>query len=99
MLSATIAVVLAELLLNRPSAARIVFVNELRPYIMFGPPANYTWKSDAPSPSSRKRELAVSYTNADGLRVESPGYPLTKSKPVGQLRIAMLGGSTVHIGT
>jgi hypothetical protein len=69
------------------------------PYVEFRPPSNTTWSSDNPSPSSRTGEFALTYTNQDALRVESPEYHLAKNKPQGQIRIAIVGGSTVHIGT
>ena len=77
----------------------IPFHNVIYPYVEFRPPSRTTWTSSSPSPSSRTGELAITYTNQDALRVESPEYPLAKSKPQGQIRIAIVGGSTVHIGT
>jgi hypothetical protein len=94
-----IAVLIAELILERRKPLKIPFLNELYPYVMFRPPENYAWRSSEPSPSSRKGEYAIAYTNEDSLRIESPDYQLSKKKPVGQIRIAVIGGSTVHIGT
>lgn len=88
-----------EFILVSAKPLEIPFHNVIYPYVEFRPPSRTTWVSELPSPSSRKGELATTYTNQDALRIESPNYHLTKAKPAGQVRIAVLGGSTVHIGT
>ncbi len=98
-LSIGLIIILFERFLEEPPTSHIPFHNVLYPYVEFRPPSNSTWRSEGPSPSSHGKEVAVAYTNADALRVESPDYPLAKQKPPRQLRIAMIGGSTVHIGT
>ena len=77
----------------------IPFHNELHPYVMFRAPGNVTWQSDGASPSSRAGVPAVEHTNQDGLRVPSAGYDVPRKKPPGQIRLAVLGGSTVRVGT
>ncbi len=93
------AVLLLEIFLESEKVPVFPFHNTLYPYVEFRPPANMTWQSDEPSLSSRNGEFAVAHTNRDSLRIKSPAYSLDRKKPVGQIRIAMIGGSTVHIGT
>jgi hypothetical protein len=94
-----VALIILEFVFVPAKPLEIPFHNVIYPYVEFRPPSLTTWTSDLPSPSSRTGELATTYTNQDALRVESLDYHLTKSKPPGQVRIAILGGSTVHIGT
>lgn len=90
----------AELLLRTQAApSRIPFHNVLHPYVMFRAPADVTWQSSGPSPSSRTGEIAVEMTNADGFRTPAVGYAIPRTKPAGQTRIAVVGGSTVRVGT
>ena len=77
----------------------IPFHNVLYPYVEFRGPANAVWRSPERTPSSRNQEFAVEFTNGDSLRIESASYKLDKKKPASQIRIAILGGSTVRIGT
>ena len=92
-------VVLLEIVLERKKPLEFPFHNVLYPYVEFRPPAKASWDSDKPSPSSRTGEYAIEYTNEDSLRIPSPDYVLHKEKPASQVRIAIVGGSTVRIGT
>jgi len=94
-----VALVIAEVFLQHHQPPKLPFYNKLAPYVMFKPPPNYVWKSDGPAPSSREGRPAIAFTNGDSLRVPSSDYPLSRKKPEGQFRIAMIGGSTVHGGT
>jgi len=98
-LTVAIAEVVLTLALKAQQPIEFPFHNVLYPYVEFRPPANTTWQSDSRSPSSRTSEFAVEYTNQDSLRIPSPSYLLEKRKPPCQLRIGLLGGSTVRIGT
>lgn len=93
------AVLVTESILRKQEPLAFPFHNVLFPYVMFRPPSNNVWHSDGPSPSSRTGEVAIEYSNKDGLRIESSDYQLTPQKPKGQLRMAVVGGSTVRIGT
>lgn len=75
------------------------FYNVIYPYVEFHPHPKVSWRSPEPSPSSRTAEHATSYTNEDSFRIASPDYRLVPEKPEGQVRIAVIGGSTVHGGT
>ncbi len=92
-------IITLELIIEKGGPLRFPFHNELYPYVEFRPPSNATWKSEYPSPSSHIRELAVEYTNKDSFRIPSPDYNLQKQKPEEELRIAVIGGSTVRVGT
>ena len=93
------AILVTESILDERNPPAIPFHNTLYPYVVFRPPSNTEWQSDEPSPSSRTGEIAIEYSNKDGLRVESSDYQLTPEKPKGQFRIVVIGGSTVRIGT
>lgn len=93
------AVLVTESILEKKEPITFPFHNVLFPYVMFRPPSNTVWYSDGSSLSSRTGEVAIEYSNKDGLRIESSEYQLTSHKPKGQLRIAVIGGSTVRIGT
>jgi hypothetical protein len=98
--SFVVALLVAELVLRaRAGPARIPFHNVLYPYVMFRAPADVVWRSPGPSPSSRTGEVAVETTNADGFRTPAAGYAVPRSRPGGQTRIAVVGGSTVRVGT
>lgn len=99
--SALAALLLAEAYLSRQAASRLTlpFYNELYPYVMFRPHADYTYETPDTHLMSRNTERVQHYTNADGFRVPSPGYDLPRSKPAGQLRIAFLGSSAVQLGS
>jgi len=75
------------------------FYNTLHPYVMFRPPAECTWRPEEPSASSRYRRCPVAYTNNHGFRIASPTAGPVLPKPPGTIRVAVLGGSTVHGGT
>lgn len=94
-----VSIITLELIIEKGGPLRFPFHNELYPYVEFRPPSNATWESDYPSPSSHSKELAVEYTNEDSLRIPSADYNLKKQKPEGELRIALIGGSTVRVGT
>ena len=88
-----------EIIFENRKPQEFPFYNVLYPYVMFRPRANDNWNSEKPTVSSHNTGYALVYTNEDSLRIESPNYKLKKEKPPGQIRIAMIGGSTVHIGT
>ncbi len=88
-----------EFLLEIKRPTEIPFYNIIYPYVEFRPPSNIVWNSPEPSPSSRSGEYAKSYTNQDSFRIASSDYRLLPKKPKGQIRIAVIGGSTVHGGT
>ncbi len=92
-------VAILEVVLRYRKTLEFPFQNALYPYVVFRPPANYAWRSPEPSLSSRNGDYAVAYTNEDSLRIASPHYQLEKQKPADQVRIPMIGGSTVHVGT
>jgi hypothetical protein len=94
-----IVVVIFEIFYTPYETSYVPFYNVLYPYVEFRPPSNYTWQSEEPSASSRSRRRAVAYTNADGLRIPSPSRSPETQKPPATIRIAVLGGSTVHGGT
>ena len=84
---------------DKETPIQFPFENVLHPYVEFRPPANNEWHSEEPSRSSRSGEHATAFTNEDAIRVPSADYKLPRKKPDRQIRVAMLGGSTVHIGT
>jgi lysophospholipase L1-like esterase len=94
------AVALAEAVLDyrAPAQGVLPFYNELHPYVMFRPPASSIFEAE-PHAMSHGKTRVRHYTNPDGLRVESPGYDLPKHKPAGQLRVAVLGGSAIQLGS
>ena len=75
------------------------FYNVLYPYVMFRPNESYTYEPPETYAMSHNKSRVFVYTNEDGFRVPSPGYKLPKQKPVGQLRIAVLGGSLVELAS
>ncbi|HUG82793.1 MAG TPA: hypothetical protein VML01_14075 [Bryobacterales bacterium] len=95
------ALVLAEVYLASTGGPKwnLPFYNTLYPYVMFRPPANLRYLSAEKFAMSHNTKTVHHYTNEDGLRIVSPDYELPKQKPPGQLRIAMLGGSTVEIAS
>ncbi|MCB1018951.1 MAG: SGNH/GDSL hydrolase family protein [Acidobacteria bacterium] len=94
------AVGLAEAVLawRAPDSVILPFYNELHPYVMFRPPASSVFEAP-PHAMSHEQTPVRHYTNADGLRVEAPDYDLPRSKPVGQLRVAVLGASAIQLGS
>src|SRR5260370_41805379 len=64
---------------------------------MFRPDENYIYDTPEPFDMSPLKSRDFVYATQDGFRVPSPNYRLPKQKPAGQLRIAFLGSSTVHI--
>lgn len=101
LVSALLAVVLAEAYLGYQAPSRLVlpFYNELHPYVMFRPAANATYISAEPHAMSHGQSKVYLYTNADGFRVSAPDYDPPKAKPSGQLRVAFLGSSAVQLGS
>lgn len=92
-------IVILEFTLASRKPLEIPFYNVIYPYVEFRPHPNVAWHSPDPSPSSRSGEVARSYTNQDSFRIASPDYRLDSKKPAGQVRIAVVGGSTVHAAT
>jgi hypothetical protein len=99
--SAVAALLLAEAYLSYQAASRLTlpFYNELYPYVMFRPHADYAYETPDTHVMSHNTQPILHYTNADGFRVPSLGYELPKAKPDGQLRIAFLGSSAVQLGS
>ena len=103
--SIAVAAILAELILAYRAIDRLTipFYNRLYPYTMFQPHPNLEFVSrDLNSPGhvmSHHTRPVTHYTQEDGFRVAGPGYSLTKAKPPGQLRVAVLGGSAVQTGS
>ncbi len=99
--SAVAAVLLAEAYLSHQASSRLTlpFYNELYPYVMFRPHANYPYETPDTHAMSHNTTRILHYTNADGFRVPSPDYEIPKAKPDGQLRIAFLGSSAVQLGS
>src|SRR5437879_13873440 len=93
--SVFVAVAAAEiyLRLSAPAQVKLPFYNHLFPYVMFRPLENASYVSQETFAMSHFKRQAWHYTNADGLRVPSPAYDLSRNKPAGQVRIAVLGGS------
>jgi len=92
-------VIILEFIFESRRPVEIPFYNVIYPYVEFRPHSNINWGSSDPSPSSRSGEFARSYTNQDSFRIASPDYRLVPKKPSEQVRIAVVGGSTVHAGT
>lgn len=99
--SVVVALAAAEIYLSRhgPQRTAIPFYNRLYPYVMFRPKENDAYISAETFAMSHNRSRVFHYTNEDGLRVPAFGYKLPKEKPPGQLRVAVLGGSAVQMGS
>jgi hypothetical protein len=82
-----------------PARAAIPFYNRLYPYVMFHPRENVSFVTTTTYEMSHHRRGVTHYTNEDGFRVPLPGYRIVRPKPTGQLRIAVLGGSAVQMGS
>ena len=99
------AVVSAEWILSIGAAGplTIPFYNRLYPYVMFRPHENTRFVSHdvtlASNIMSRNQRVVHHFTNEDGLRIEALDYDLSKQKPSGQWRAAVLGSSAVQLGT
>jgi hypothetical protein len=93
------AVIVGEAVLPASRELEIPVNNVPYPYVMFRPPSGATWHSPGPSPSSRSGEPAVDYTSSESFRIAGPGLDPPRTKPEGVIRLAVLGGSTVRIGT
>ena len=92
--------ILVEIILqNRIESASIPIHNEIYPYVMFRAPASDSWLSEDYSPSSRDPRKAVEFSNRDAFRIPSIDYEIPFEKNENEIRVAMLGGSTVRIGT
>jgi hypothetical protein len=96
-----VALVVAEIYLSSRVTSRLTipFYNKLYPYVMFRPHENATYITGDTYAMSHYKKRGVHYTNEDGFRVSSADYGLPKQKPAGQLRIALLGGSAVQLGS
>ena len=101
LLSAIAGVVATEWLLSYLNAPRqpLPFYNRMYPYVMFRPIESYAYETPETYEMSHHKSRVFVYSNEDGLRVPSLGYPLPKAKPTGQLRIAVLGGSLVQLAS
>jgi hypothetical protein len=82
-----------------PARVAIPFYNQLYPYVMFHPRENVSFVTTTTYDMSHHRRGVAHYTNEDGFRVPAPGYRIDRAKPPGQLRVAVLGGSAVQMGS
>jgi lysophospholipase L1-like esterase len=82
-----------------PQRLSLPFYNILYPYVMFRPVESYTYETQETFAMSHFKSRIYVYTNEDGFRIPSPHYNLPKEKPLGQLRIAFLGGSLVQLAS
>ncbi|MGD0618775.1 MAG: SGNH/GDSL hydrolase family protein [Bryobacteraceae bacterium] len=82
-----------------PAHVPIPFYNRLYPYVMFHPQEKVSFVTATTYDMSHHRRGVAHYTNEDGFRVPAPGYRIARPKPAGQLRIAVLGGSAVQMGS
>ncbi|MFC1661603.1 hypothetical protein ACFL3S_09155 [Gemmatimonadota bacterium] len=94
-----LAVIVGESVLPASRELEIPVNNVPYPYVMFRPPSGATWHSPGPSPSSRSGEHAVEHTSSESFRIAAPGLDPARTKPGGIIRVVVLGGSTVRIGT
>ena len=85
--------------LKTPARVAIPFYNRLYPYVMFHPRENVSYITVETYEMSHKRRGVAHFTNEDGFRVPAAGYKIVRPKPAGQLRIAVLGGSAVQMGS
>jgi lysophospholipase L1-like esterase len=100
-LAAIAGVAATEWCLSYLSAPRqpLPFYNRLYPYVMFRPYEDYSYETAETYEMSHHQSRVFVYTNEDGFRVPSLGYPLPKAKPPAQFRIAVLGGSLVQLAS
>ena len=89
----------AWLRLRTPAGVPIPFYNRLYPYVMFRPKENDSFVTTTTYDMSHHQRGVVHYTNEDGFRVPTPGYRIPRQRPPGQLRVAVLGGSAVQMGS
>ena len=85
--------------LRTPARVAIPFYNRLYPYVMFRPQENASFVTATTYDMSHHRRGVTHFTNADGFRVPSPGYRMARQRLPGQLRVAVLGGSAVQMGS
>jgi lysophospholipase L1-like esterase len=85
--------------LRTPGRVAIPFYNRLTPYVMFHPRENVSYVTPTTYDMSHHQRGVAHYTNEDGFRVPAPGYRIARTHPPGQLRIAVLGGSAVQMGS
>jgi hypothetical protein len=85
--------------LRTPARAAIPFYNRLYPYVMFRPKENDSFVTTTTYDMSHHRRGVAHYTNRDGFRVPAPGYQIARPRPARQLRIAVVGGSAVQMGS
>jgi len=84
---------------HTPPRVAIPFYNALYPYVMFHPQENISYVTAATYEMSHHRTGVAHFTNEDGFRVPAAGYRIPRAHPSGQLRIAVLGGSAVQMGS
>jgi lysophospholipase L1-like esterase len=85
--------------IRTPARVAIPFYNRLYPYVMFRPLENTSYVTPATYDMSHHRRGVAHFTNEDGFRVPAAGYRIARPRPAGQLRIAVLGGSAVQMGS
>lgn len=82
-----------------PVRSAIPFYNNLYPYTMFRPIEGDAYISADKLAMSHFQTQVFHYTDENGFRVPSKGYSIPIAKAPGALRIAVLGGSTIQLGS
>ena len=85
--------------LRTPARVTIPFYNQLTPYVMFHPQENVSYVTPTTYEMSHQKRGVAHYTNEDGFRVPAPAYRIPHVHPPGQLRVVVLGGSAVQMGS
>lgn len=91
----------AELYLQStaPDRTAIPFYNKLYPYTVFRPIENDAYISADKLAMSHFQSQVFHYTDANGFRVPSQGYQIPLEKRPAELRVAVLGGSAIQLGS
>lgn len=82
-----------------PGRQAIPFYNKLHPYAAFRPIENDAYISADKLAMSHFQSQVFHYTDANGFRVSSQGYVIPIEKRDGELRVAVLGGSAIQLGS
>ncbi|HEX4134962.1 MAG TPA: SGNH/GDSL hydrolase family protein [Bryobacteraceae bacterium] len=85
--------------LRTPARVAIPFYNHISPYVMFRPQESASYVTAEKFDMSHKKRGVTHFTNEDGLRVPAVGYKIARPRPARQLRVAVLGGSAVQLGS
>lgn len=99
--SVVIAAIAAEVYLQitSPERAAIPFYNRLYPYTMFRPAERDRYISAEKLAMSHFASQVYHYTDENGFRVAAEGYKIPIEKAPGELRVAVLGGSAIQLGS